>query len=124
MSTETVAVIVSAPGRRLADGRVQRRQLDRSARTRRAAAALGACWGLAVVAVFIPVAHFVLVPSLTIAGPIVAWLRARQRAVVLGGDGTCPACGASIEIEPGPAHWPLHAQCAACREALEVTARA
>lgn len=62
-------------------------------RAGRALAALGMFWGLAVVAVFLPVVHFVLVPSLLAAGVIVAALRLREHRRVLGVEGACPRCG-------------------------------
>jgi hypothetical protein len=61
-------------------------------RTLRALRALGACWGLAIVAVFIPVLHFVLVPSLLLAGPLIASSLNQERVTVIEARGACPAC--------------------------------
>lgn len=69
--------------------------MDAPERTSRAVRALATCWGLAVLAVFLPVLHFVLVPSLLVAGPVVALSRLRERCTVRGASGTCPACGAA-----------------------------
>src|SRR2546430_12303932 len=44
-------------------GTVTIREFNRDERVRRALAGLGKWWGVAIVSVFIPVAHFVLVPS-------------------------------------------------------------
>jgi hypothetical protein len=70
-------------------------------RAARALAGLGACWALALVSVFIPVAHFVLVPSFTVAGIVVAGLRLREDRRLVGVSGTCPRCGTEQEFEAG-----------------------
>jgi hypothetical protein len=62
---------------------------------------LGTFWGLGLVSVFIPVAHFVLVPTFLLAGIALAIRRAREdrRLVLL--RGACPRCGAAQEFQPG-----------------------
>jgi hypothetical protein len=97
------------------------RQHSRPDRLRRAARAWAGCWGAAIVAVFLPVLHFVLVPSLIVAGPLYAMVMMRERVTVLGADGDCPACGA-------PQHPKLKAgagdrmefRCESCRRALSL----
>jgi hypothetical protein len=66
----------------------------------RGLAVLVICWGAAVVAVFIPVAHFVLVPGLAIAGLVGAVLRAREDRRILRIHGPCPRCGRMAEFVP------------------------
>ena len=61
-------------------------------RAARALLAVGACWGLALLAVFIPVAHFVLVPGLLVIGLILATSRAREAWRVVTVQGQCPRC--------------------------------
>jgi hypothetical protein len=73
----------------------------RADRVRRAVLGLLACWGAACAAVFLPVLHFVLVPSLLIAGPWLAFVRLGERRTVLGVEGPCPACGGAISVRPG-----------------------
>jgi ribosomal protein S27AE len=80
------AVIVEqAPGQRVA----------------RTLAGLGMFWGLAVAAVFIPVAHFVLVPTFVVGGIVMAVKRAREDRRLLRVRGACPRCGAVREVRPG-----------------------
>jgi len=66
-------------------------------RTVRAAQGWALCWAAAIAAVFIPLLHFVLVPALLLAGPLVARARWQERATVRGLRGKCPGCGAAIE---------------------------
>ncbi len=81
----TAVIIEQSPGQRLG----------------RALAALGAFWGFALAGLFIPVAHFVLVPTFATAGVIVAVRRAREDRRLLLVRGTCPRCGAAQEFKPG-----------------------
>ncbi len=67
-------------------------------RMKRAMKALGICWGLAVVTVFIPIAHFVLVPGFFIAGPVTAFLRYRVTETMDSVTGHCPTCGEEVTI--------------------------
>jgi hypothetical protein len=81
-----LAVIVEqAPGQRVA----------------RTLAGLGMFWGLALGSVFIPVAHFVLVPTFVVAGIVMAVKRAREDRRLLRVRGACPRCGAVQELSPG-----------------------
>jgi hypothetical protein len=67
----------------------------------RALAGLGLFWALALGGLFIPVAHFVLVPTFVTAGIIVAAKRAREDRRLLLVRGTCPRCGVTHEFRPG-----------------------
>jgi hypothetical protein len=68
-------------------------RLDVADRTRRAVRHLALCWGLAVVSVFIPVAHLFLVPGLLLAGMVLVVGDLRASELVKGARGTCPDCG-------------------------------
>jgi hypothetical protein len=93
---------------------------ERAART---AAALGACWGLALVSVFIPVAHFILVPTFFIAGIVLAVVRMREDARLLGVRGTCPRCGQEQDFDAGGRFTPSRTlDCSKCHNTLTLTA--
>lgn len=70
---------------------------DHRQRVVRAVTALAACWGMAAVAILIPVLHFLLVPALFLAGPFFAYRRLHELATVTRIRGTCPACGRPID---------------------------
>jgi hypothetical protein len=86
----------------------------------RALKSLGTCWVAAFVAVFIPLLHFVLVPGLLLAGPIVASVIFKQQSVVLGGTGICPSCQAQLQIVRSQERWPLRDVCANCHAHVDV----
>jgi hypothetical protein len=62
---------------------------------------LGFFWGLALCGLFIPVAHFILVPTFVVAGIVVALRRAREDRRLILVRGACPRCGAQHEFRPG-----------------------
>jgi hypothetical protein len=94
---------------------------DRRDRVRRAVLGFAACWGAAILAVFLPVLHFVLVPALVIAGPLVALSQLRQHVTIVDVEGPCPACGAAIrEKLNSDARLPIELRCEQCRRALKV----
>lgn len=71
-------------------------------RTSRAIKMLVLMWGLALVTLFIPLAHFVLVPGFLIAGPLIAYRRYQTTEHPSNVDGECPTCKqpSSIHLEP------------------------
>lgn len=86
------------PGHEPTAARVRVRHRDRRACVLRAAGTLGVCWVLAVVAVFLPLLHFVLVPGLLLLGPLLAWSRLNESDTLLGADGACPACSLALHL--------------------------
>lgn len=82
---------------------------------------LGAmCWGGAIVAIFIPIIHFVLVPVLFLTGIISPLFIYSQESRVLGGEGVCPECQKQLPLEAGSNQWPLTDLCTQCRTAVKV----
>ena len=59
------------------------------------------CWALALGGLFIPVAHFILVPIFVVAGVVVAVKRAHEDRRLLLLRGACPRCCAAQEFKPG-----------------------
>lgn len=94
---------------------------DAGQRTRRALLTWLAGWGCAIVAVFLPVLHFILVPLLFIGGPLLALSRLGERVSVLDVSGACPGCGAAQRQPLNAAARPrLAFRCDACRREITV----
>jgi hypothetical protein len=105
----TAAVAIQGPGQRMA----------------RAAVGMGICWGLALIGLFIPVAHFILVPTFLIAGIAVFVLRAREDRRLLHVRGPCPRCGMEQEYSVGGRFAPERAfDCPGCHSNLKMAASA
>src|SRR5689334_19748665 len=107
-------VRVSSSAGKETPGEVRVQHWTHQERMKRAIKVFFLCWGLAAVAVLIPLLHFILVPSLVIAGPISAYMTLQQESVVLGGESRCPECGADLVIVRAPEKWPLSDLCAKC----------
>ncbi len=97
---------------------------SRGRRIRRAAAGLGLLWLLAAVAVFIPIAHLILVPGLFFGGIGLFIVRWRRRSRFEAFEATCPTCGAraSFDLEEA-AELPLRLHCSSCDAALTLKSR-
>jgi len=94
---------------------------DRAARMRRSLQALGACWGCAIIAVFLPVLHFVLVPLLLLAGPLMSLQKFREHVTLVRAEGACPACAApQAHRLNSEARERTVLRCEACGRALEL----
>src|SRR5438094_9176928 len=76
-------------------GAVTIQAFDREQRWRRALAGLGKWWGIALLSVFIPVAHFLLVPSFFVYGLGQFFQRLGTAEVAAAPRGTCPDCRAA-----------------------------
>jgi len=102
-------------------GSVTIRAFDRHERVRRALAGLGKWWGVAVLSVFIPVAHFVLVPSFLAYGAWQFFQRLGTVELVIDARGTCPDCGAGQALDLAP-RWraPQPVTCRLCHRGLQL----
>jgi hypothetical protein len=77
---------------------------------------LGACWGLALVTLFIPVAHFFLVPGFLISGLVIAARWSGQTRTYVDVRARCPACEQESDFKvQGKFLLPKETNCQACR---------
>lgn len=84
------------------------------------------CWGVALVALPIPLVHFLAPPLLLLMGPLVGFIAYKVYAGaidIVGGGGECPDCGVSIDLSGRDAHWPLDVTCGSCQARLLVRLR-
>ena len=98
-------------------------EYDGTARWRRSVRGLLQCWGIAVLSVFIPVAHFFLVPGFFVAGVVVFFRRRTADRVVMSVSGRCPDCGLEQSFD-APSRWqpPLALDCKQCHRRLRMSA--
>lgn len=79
-----------------------------------------ACFGATVAAVFIPAAHFVLVPLGLLATPFVVYMALMNRATILKSEITCPACGAAMPLLSVAEKSPLFENCPECKREVAI----
>jgi len=90
-------------------------------RTGRALKVLGVCWLIAGVTVFIPLAHFVLVPGFFVAGPVMALMRYKVDRVADKVAVQCPECGKDVEIKLDAQDWPpMYTYCPECNTGVQL----
>lgn len=116
----SIAVSVSANDESTSEGEVYVEDWSHTERLRRSLKFLWISWGLAAGALFIPLLHFILVPSLILVGPIVAYFVYQQTSTVLGGSTSCPKCKSYFEIIRSKEQWPLHDVCSKCYANVEI----
>jgi len=91
-------------------------------RLTRALAVLAACWAAAIVSIFFPVAHFILVPGFLVLGIVLAVVRGRERERLLTLRGTCPRCGRAEDFgRGGRQSGQLWVTCPGCLNRVRVT---
>lgn len=79
------------------------------------------CWLAAVVAVFLPVLHFILVPALLIGGPFYALAQGSEHTTLMRASGKCPACAAAVQLTQKRRAAPVVAfRCDACGRPLQL----
>lgn len=112
------AIIIGGEGRETAT--LYQRTWTPNQRRIRAIKTFALWWGLALVSLFIPILHFVLVPLFLLIGLIAPPFVFASKTVILGGNGTCPFCGKSFEIFKCKDEWPLHDVCAECQRHVRI----
>lgn len=95
---------------------------DRAQRWRRALAGLGTWGGVALLAVFVPVAHFVLVPSFALYGVWEFAQRLGTAELAADARGMCPDCGGEQWLDLA-ARWyaPQAVTCRYCHRGLRIS---
>jgi hypothetical protein len=91
-------------------------------RVRRALKGLATFWAAALGSVFIPVAHFLLVPSFALYGAYTFFDRLGAAQIATAAEGTCPDCGYTQKLDTG-GRWqvPTEVACRHCQRALRIS---
>ena len=122
--TETHRYVLSGYSGTPTTATVTIQSFDRPERMRRALKGLGKFWAFAVGSVFIPVAHFLLVPAFGLFGAYTFFERLGARQVVTTAEGTCPDCGRTQQLETGAGgRWrvPRDIACRYCQRSLRIS---
>jgi hypothetical protein len=120
-STETKAIQLKDKDGQVTTGELQTTLYDSGDRMKRALLRLAASWAAAGVTLFIPLAHFVLVPGFLIAGPVLAVAAYRMQWARDHASGQCPVCKADIKIDlDAKENLPKWTYCPACNASLHL----
>jgi len=97
-------------------------QANSGARAKRALLTLGGWWVAAVISALVPFAHWVLVPTLFLLGPVMAAFALSRDRVVRDGVGTCPTCASAVTFAGASRPESFSTTCPACGLTITITA--
>jgi hypothetical protein len=72
-------------------------------------------WGATFFSVFVPIAHFVLVPLFLISGFVAFYIHFGHSQVLRAGTIKCPSCKKDFEIDQRSFTWPMRYECPDCK---------
>ena len=80
------------------------------------------CLGVTVLCVFIPVAHFFLVPlGLLVVTPIMTIYTFRVKTKILSAKVDCPACHKPLNVLTNKERYPFYENCSSCHRQIALT---
>jgi len=119
--SDTQVVYVKSDEHGTEEGLLQFSQFSSGDRMSRALKILGLCWLGAGITLFIPLAHFVLVPGLLIAGPVLAMMKYKVDRANESVSVECPKCKKSVSIKLDAADkLPIYSYCPDCNTSLQL----
>ena len=103
-------------------GTVTVQEFSKDERVRRALRGLGEWWGIALLSVFIPVAHFILVPSFLLYGLWQFVQGLGTSSLATDAHGVCPDCHTEQTLELAT-RWrvPQPVTCRSCHRGLRLS---
>lgn len=122
MTSRVQAFTLTGYGAAPTQGTVTVQEFSKDERVRRALGGLGKWWGIALLSVFIPVAHFILVPSFLLYGIWQFAQRLGTTSRAIDAHGVCPDCHAEQTLELA-ARWrvPQPVTCRSCHRGLRLS---
>jgi hypothetical protein len=103
------------------EAKVEVSVLDARDRLKRALLTSGFCFAAALVALPIPIVHFVFVPAALLAGIVLGAIRLRQDQIFRTASGRCPFCGTDQSFQVmGRFSLPKKLYCGNCGRELEL----
>lgn len=92
------------------------------ARVRRAATMVAKCLGITVLCVFIPGAHFILVPlGLLVVTPLMTFYTFRVKTKIVSATIECPKCHVPLNVLTSQEQYPMYENCSSCHRQIAIT---
>ncbi len=119
MTTRTIELKLTGFGTPPGEARAEVAELSAPERLKRAAIVFGAFLGVSLVALPIPIVHFVVVPGGILLAFIMGSVRLGQNTIFRGVEGRCPFCGTEQQFTLfGRFRLPREVHCAKCQRRL------
>lgn len=122
IQTHPITITADRDGK-TSHGEIRIQSWDKRERTIRALKTWALCWCGAVLSVILPLVHFILVPGLFVAGPLLAYWISGQESVILDGTASCPSCGKELRIARAKYRMPASELCTQCQSSLKISPR-
>jgi hypothetical protein len=122
METRSLEVPLTGFGCAPTEARIVVEHLTPRERLKRAATVLGAGVVAALIALPIPLVHFLFVPGALLAGVVLAAIRMRQHDVFRSAEASCPYCGSEqrLGLAGKVFRLPRAVHCHSCHRSLEL----
>lgn len=114
---EIPAEFVSVIDQKKSKGTVVLREYDAKEKRHRIIKYGGGCFAAAILSIFIPLLHFILVPGFLIASVVMVIINNRPSNVE-SAKAKCPACGVDFVISKGKPEFPIDDVCASCHHKI------
>ena len=113
-------VVIEGPENKKSYSEINIRTLPARERVKRSFKKVALFWIIALGTAFIPVLHFILVPTFLILGIVLFFLSFKVKEIMVSSSGQCPACNEEFELEESNIKWPISQICSKCRINLEL----
>ena len=124
MNTRTIQLRLKGFGAPPGNARAEVAELTLAERLKRAAVVFGAFVAVAIIALPIPIVHFVLVPGGLLLAVALGAARLGQGQIFRGAEGRCPYCGTEQRFSLfGRFRLPRQVDCVSCHRRLTLEAR-
>lgn len=118
---ETLQAVQLEAGGKSSQGTATLALYTEAEKTQRARKAFFLFLGLGFFSVFLPLAHFFLVPGFLLASPWAYRWAKKQRGLLQKLEAPCPFCTKPIHHAGGGLDWPLRFVCSHCHEPVRAT---
>jgi hypothetical protein len=123
MTIRTIELSLKGFGAPPGEARAEVAELTSTDRLKRAALAFGTFVAVALIAIPIPIVHFVLVPGGLLLAVVLGAVRLGQGRIFRGAQGRCPFCGTEQQFSLfGRFHLPRQVHCVSCHRRLSLEA--
>lgn len=116
---EIPAEFVATISKKRTTGAVVLRKYDEKEKQRRIIKYGGGCFAAAIISIFIPLLHFVLVPGFLIASITMVVINSRS-ANIESAKAKCPECSGSFVISKVKPEFPIEDVCASCHHKITI----
>ena len=120
-TTSHVRTIIATNSDSTTHGTMEVLEFSEQGRLKRALSMAAKCLGITALCVFIPGAHFVLVPlGLLVVTPLMALYTFRVKTKIVSAKIECPKCHAPLNVLTSQEQYPMYENCSSCHRQITV----